>query len=117
MKQFQFEYTSIGKLKRELDKINQWRRSKVTSCVLFEFYAEDSERSQIELACEIIDQEVPDALYMGCSTNGNIIEGGLSSSPIGVVCTIFEFPSTQAKLLHYVLTEDCALDVVADFKQ
>ena len=50
MKQFQFEYTSIGKLKRELDKINQWRRSKVTSCVLFEFYAEDIERSQIELA-------------------------------------------------------------------
>lgn len=117
MKQFQFEYTSIGKLKRELDKINQWRRSKVTSCVLFEFYAEDIERSQIELACEIIDQEVPDALYMGCSTNGNIIEGGLSSSPIGVVCTIFEFPSTRVKLMHYVLTEDCALDVVADFKK
>ena len=51
MKQFQFEYTSIGKLKRELDKINQWRKSKVVSEVIFEFYAEDTERSQIELAC------------------------------------------------------------------
>ncbi|MBP5246797.1 MAG: diguanylate cyclase [Fibrobacter sp.] len=117
MKQFQFEYTSIGKLKRELDKINQWRKSKVVSSVIFEFYAEDTERSQIELACEIIDREVPDAIYMGCSSNGNIIEGGLSSSPIGVVCTICEFPSTQVKLLHYVLTAESVTDVVSDLKK
>ncbi len=117
MKQFQFEYTSIGKLKRELDKINQWRKSKVVSEVIFEFYAEDTERSQIELACEIIDKEVPDAIYLGCSSNGNIIEGGLSSSSIGVVCTLCEFPSTRAKLLHYVLTPDTVSDVVQDFKK
>ena len=117
MKQFQFEYTSIGKLKRELDKINQWRKSKVVSSVIFEFYAEDTDRSQIELACEIIDKEVPDAIYMGCSSNGNIIEGGLSASPIGVVCTICEFPSTRTKLLHYVLTAETVDDVAADLKR
>lgn len=117
MKQFQFEYTSIGKLKRELDKINQWRKSKVTSRVIFECYAEDIDRLQIENACEVFDQEMPDALYMGCSTNGSIIEGGLSHSPIGVVCTVCEYPTTEAKILHYPISEESAESVVQSLKQ
>lgn len=117
MKQFQFEYASIGKLKRELDKINQWRKSRITSRVIFECYAEDIDREQIESTCEIIEQEMPDALYMGCSSNGNVIEGGLSHAPIGVVCTICEFPSTEAKLLHYALDKDSVDSVVEQLKR
>lgn len=117
MKQFQFEFSGVGKLKKELDKIKQWRMSKVTSSVVFSIYAENTDREQIELASEIIESEMPDALYLGCSTNGTITEGRLSDSPFVVVCTICEYPSTQAHLLQYTLTEDSAIDVVENLKK
>lgn len=117
MKQFQFEFSGVGKLKKELDKIKQWRMSKVTSSVVFSIYAENTDREQIELASEIIESEMPDALYLGCSTNGTITEGRLSDSPFVVVCTVCEYPSTQAHLLQYTLTEDSAIDVVENLKK
>lgn len=117
MKQFQFEFSGVVKLKRELDKINQWRRSKITSAVVFNIYAENTDRTQIELACEIIENEMPDAVFMGCSTNGTIIEGRLSDSPMVVVCTLCEFPSTKAEILQYSLCEENSKDVVEDLKK
>ncbi|WP_200778822.1 diguanylate cyclase [Fibrobacter sp. UWEL] len=91
--------------------------SKVTSSVVFSIYAENTDREQIELASEIIESEMPDALYLGCSTNGTITEGRLSDSPFVVVCTVCEYPSTQAHLLQYTLTEDSAIDVVENLKK
>jgi len=117
VKQFQFEFSGVGKLKRELDKIKQWRSSKVTSSVVFSIYAENTDREQIELACEIIESEMPDALYLGCSTNGTITEGRLSDSPFVVVCTICEYPSTQAHLLQYPLTKESALETIESLKK
>lgn len=117
MKQFQFEFSGVGKLKRELDKINQWRKSKVTSAVVFSIYAENIDQEQIDLACEIIESEMPDAQYLGCSTNGTITEGRLSDSPFVVVCTICEYPSTQVHLLQYPLSEDNALDAIENLKK
>jgi len=89
----------------------------VTSSVVFSIYAENTDREQIELASEIIESEMPDALYLGCSTNGTITEGRLSDSPFVVVCTVCEYPSTQAHLLQYTLTEDSAIDVVENLKK
>lgn len=117
VKQFQFEFSGVVKLKKELDKINQWRTSKLTSSVVFSIYAENTDKEQIDLACEIIESEMPDALYFGCSTNGTIMDGGLSDSPFVVVCTICEYPSTQIHLLQYTLTQDTALDVIDDLKK
>jgi len=117
VKQFQFEFSGVVKLKKELDKINQWRKSKINSSVVFNIYAENTDQEQIELACEIIESEMPDALYLGCSTNGTITEGRLSDSPFVVVCTICEFPSTQVQLLQYPLTRETALDVMAALRK
>ncbi len=117
MKQFQFDFNSISSLKRNLEKINLWRKAKVYSCVFFQIYSDTLDRGQIDVVCEIISQSFPDAFYMGCSTNGNIIEGSLSSASISVVCSVLEYPTTKLKLLQYPLFEDTALDVVASLEK
>lgn len=91
--------------------------SKLCSTVIFSIYAENTDKEQIELACEIIESEMPDALYLGCSTNGTITDGMLSDSPFVVVCTICEYPTTKAQLLQYTLTQENTLDVVDDLKK
>ena len=54
---------------------------------------------------------------MGCSTNGNIIEGHLSHASVSVVCTVLEYATTKLKMLHYELTEETALSVVASVRK
>lgn len=116
MKQFQFDYHGIASLKRDLDKICLWCKTKVFSHVVFQIYSDSLDRGQIDLVCEVISQNIPDALCMGCSTNGNIIEGRLSEYSISIVCTIFEYPTTKLKLLQYTLSSETALDVVEKLK-
>ena len=117
MKQFQFDYHSITSLKRDLDKISLWCKSKIFSHVVFQIYSDSLDRGQIDLVCDVISQNFPNAIYMGCSTNGNIVEGRLSSASISIVCTIFEYPTTQVKLLQYTLNAETALSVVDEIKQ
>ena len=117
MKQFQFDYHSITSLKRDLDKINLWCKSKVFSHVVFQIYSDSLDRGQIDLVCDVISQSFPDSICMGCSTNGNIIEGRLSNASISIVCTIFEYPTTKLKLLQYTLNSETAISVVDAIKQ
>ena len=117
MKQFQFDYHSITALKRELEKIHLWCKSKMVSHVVFQIYSDALDRKQIELVNSVITKKIPDAICMGCSTNGNILEGGLSEASISIVCTIFEYPTTKLKLLQYTLNAETALDVVANIKE
>ena len=117
MKQFQFDYHSITTLKRDLDKISLWCKSKVFSHVVFQIYSDSLDRGQIDLVCDVISQSFPDSICMGCSTNGNIVEGRLSSASISIICTIFEYPTTKLKLLQYTLNAETALDVVEEIKK
>ena len=113
MKQFQFEYKSIDGLRDELIKISQWQKIHITSHIIFTIYTEDPEFSAVSDICKCIDSILPDADYIGCSTNGNIVNGNRSDSMISVICTIFEFPTTNVRVLQYPLTNECA-DETAD---
>lgn len=116
MKQFQFDYHSISILKRDLDKISLWCKSRVYSHVVFQIYSDSMDRGQLELVSDVISQSMPDAICMGCSTNGNIIEGRLSHASVSVVCTVFEYPTTQLKLLQYTMTAENSYEVTQAIK-
>ena len=45
------------------------------SSVLIQLYTEILDRDRIEHVCETIEQILPEALYAGCSSNGNIVNG------------------------------------------
>ena len=111
MRQFQFEYVNDTEFRKELTKIRQWCRAKVVSNVLFTIFTESMDRTLIDGICFAIDEMLPEALYFGCSTNGNIINGKKSECPVGITCTIFEYPSTHLELLQYKLTAKTAVSV------
>ena len=117
MKQFQFNYESDDKLSSMLKRIKQWCNSSVVSNVLFQIYTETLDKDKIQKICGSIKTELPDALLMGCSTNGNILLGDKSPAPISIVCTVYEYPSTKLMLLQFPLSEDTARDVVNSLKK
>lgn len=106
MKQFQFEYTNDTALDTELQKIRQWVRSHIASGVIFQIFTAQINIRVIESICEHIRSTIPDALYMGCSTNGNIVDGVLGTQTVAISCTILEFVSTKAMVLQYPISDD-----------
>ena len=117
MKQFQFDYKNDESLVESLKKIKQWCQSSVVSNVLFQIYTESLDKEKLQNICDIIKKEMPDALYMGGSTNGNIIMGDKSREPISIVCTVYEYASTRIKVLQYPLDAEKALDVAIDLNK
>ncbi|WP_028509986.1 diguanylate cyclase [Ruminococcus sp. NK3A76] len=111
MKQFQFNYVNDTSFVRELRKLAQWRKTMITSAVLFQIYSQTVERDKLRKVCDLITQEMPDALYMGCSTNGNILNGEFSKYDIAVTCTVCEYPNTKMALKQFILTPETEVSV------
>ncbi len=116
MKQFQFTVKKHSYLYSEVKKIRQWCRAKVISAILFQVYTENSNKKELERVCGVLEQELPGAVCIGCSSNGNIVNGNFSGESIAVICTIFEYPSTQVKVLGYALTEENQKEVADALK-
>lgn len=114
MKQFQFEFINAEQLTKELEKISLWVKNTMTSGVSFQIFAETMEHDRIKEVCSLIKSVLPDAYYIGASTNGNIVNGVKSESDIVIVGTVFEYPSTKVEVLQYELTNDTFKDVTAD---
>lgn len=114
MKQFQFNYHSTASLKKELRKIKQWCALHITSKMIFHIFSNTIDEDRISEVCKIIKAEIPETIFMGSSTNGNILYGALSERDISVVCTVCEFPSTHAEILQYHLTNETMHSVMDD---
>ena len=112
MKQVQFTFQDDKKLEEELRKLRQWARSNFCSKVLIQICTEIPDRKRIEHVCETIERLMPEALYAGCSSNGNIVNGDFSGESIAVICTLFEYPSTRVEVLQYPLQADTQESVV-----
>lgn len=117
MQQFQIEYTKSDQLKKELTKIKLWCRARVISTVMFQIYSEFVDKVQISEICTIIENDFPNAVYAGCSSNGNIENGKFSQSNTIITCTIFEYLTTKVQVFQYSLSEDNANTVVENLIQ
>lgn len=111
MKQFQFNYENKEKFTNYVRKIKQWCKASVTSEILFQVYSEQLDSTKVDAICRIIEMEMPNAIYIGCSTNGNIIMGEYAQSPISIVCTVFEYSSTKIEVFQHKLDKDTERDV------
>ncbi|MCR5019606.1 diguanylate cyclase [Ruminococcus sp.] len=106
MRQFQFDYHTDFTLKNELTKIRLWCDSSVYSHIVFQIYSENNDIEKIKNVCDIVSRELPNAEYFGCSTNGNIIGGEYSGEEISLICTVFEYPSTNMIIKQYDLSAE-----------
>ncbi|MBE6876568.1 MAG: diguanylate cyclase [Ruminococcus sp.] len=111
MKQFQFIYQNQNQFQKELVKLRQWQKTRVTSHIVFQIFSESLERKKIQNICDMIEQELPEALYMGCSSNGNILEGRVETE-ITVICTVTEYPSTRLEMVQMPLNAENAIATV-----
>ena len=114
MKQFQFNFTGLSKLVSEIRRIKLWCKSCISGTVFFQIYSEKVDRDIINQITALISTEMPDALYMGCSTNGNILMGEHANSDISIICTIYEYPTTNVELHQYKLSEKSEIETARE---
>ena len=99
MKQFQIIYQNDESFRGELEAIARWRGENPCYTTVFRIYSDGMPLEQIQHVCDLLDQEMPDALYLGCVSNGSILNGALVKSRIVLSCTVFEYETTRVKLL------------------
>ena len=117
MKQFHISYDSDEQFLSELEAINRWRRENASCQVICRIYSQDMEKEHIGHVCGMLDENMPDALYLGCTSNANILEGSLSEAEIIVICTVFEYATTKAHLLQYPFQESNYKEAVDGLKR
>ena len=115
MKQLQFEYKEETFL-RELKRIAQWSKKSMISKVVFDIYTTLIDKDKIERITSTIEQQLPNALYRGCTTNGNILHGDLSKDSTCIICTIYEYPDTKVDLRQYEFNQDTEKSIIEDLK-
>lgn len=117
MKQFQILYKEESGFLEKLREIKRWRASHSGYVTIFKIYSEDMNVEHIRHICDCLDNEMPDALYLGCTTNANIVDGALSDAKIILTCTIFEYETTQAKILQFPFLEENVAEDAAELKK
>ena len=117
MKQFHLTFENDENFLNKLNEIKQWCESHAAYRVVFRIYSQDMEKEHIAHVCDLLDENMPDALYLGCTSNANILDGALTEAEIMLTCTVFEDQSTQVKLLQYPFTEENYKDAVDNLKK
>ena len=106
MRQIQFEYEDDAALRLELNRIDKWRMTHDTSCILFHVFSDVLEIEKIRHITSLIEFTLPDSYYVGCTTSGNVMNGQLSSSHVTITCTIFEDKTSKIQVIQLPLTEE-----------
>jgi diguanylate cyclase (GGDEF)-like protein len=117
MKQLQFAFKEENTLNDELKRIRQWVRSDLCSVILIQIYTEILNKVRIERVCAQIKEQLPEALIVGCSSNGNIMNGDFSGGTFVVSCSLFEYPSTRIEVFQYKLTPETQRQVIDSLRQ
>ncbi|MCH5164116.1 MAG: GGDEF domain-containing protein [Clostridiales bacterium] len=117
MKQFQITYKTDKSFIKELDEINKWRSDNPSYATIFHIYSEDMEEAHIKHVCDIIDEKMPDAQYLGCTSNANILGGAWENAKIIMNCTVCEYPTTQAKIVQMPFSQETLKEDVRRLKE
>ena len=112
MKQLQLIYKDDEALSRELWKLRRWAESGLSSCLLIQVFTDQLDRRKIDHVCDVISEILPEARVAGCSSNGNIVAGDYAGGELALLCTLFEYPTTQVEVFQYGITPD-GLDEIA----
>ena len=117
MKQFQIAYEDVEAFREELEKIERWRGANPSHATVFRIYSKDMALEHVKRVCDTLDEMMPDALYLGCTTNANILNGALAETEVSITCTVFESEATRVKLLQYPYTAENAKETVRELRE
>lgn len=117
MKQFQITYNNDEAFIKKLKEINEWCNTNSAYTTIFRIYSQDMNLDHIRHICDILDDRMPEALYLGCTANANILDGALAEAEIILTCTVFEYESTKAEILQFPFLEENVKEDVAQLKE
>lgn len=117
MKQFQISYNSDETFIKKLHEINEWCSTNSAYTTIFRIYSQDMNLNHIRHICDILDDQMPEALYLGCTANANILDGALADAEIILTCTVFEYQTTKAEILQFPFLEENVKEDVAQLKE
>lgn len=117
MKQFQLAYKNDWAFCEELDRIAKWREENNGHATLFRIYSDDMNLEHIQHVCDLLDEKMPEATYLGCTSNANITDGALTSESIILSCTVFEKETTRLKVMQFPFLEENVKDDVRALKE
>lgn len=106
MRVFEYAYRDSGEFKSELQALKKWCNEHNVSNVLFHVYTQTVDNPSLGTVLQLISKTIPRALYVGCSSSGNIINGELSDTDITITATVFENKDTTVEVHQYSLTEE-----------
>ncbi len=106
MKQLQYIIKDRESLDHSLSDIRRYYDENSFSGMLIHIYTEMNEKHKIDVTLEQIEKALPEAEYVGCSSNGNIVNGDFSGDSFALIATFFESESTRIKVMQHKLTED-----------
>ena len=116
MKQFQIAYQSDETILQELEEIKRWCATNPSYTTLFRIYSNDMDLDHIKHICDLLDEHMPDALYLGCTTNANLLGGAFARANITLTCTVFEYETTHVHVMQLPFTEESAKETVGELK-
>ena len=93
MKQFQTSYHSEEAFRTT---VAEWQAQQASGPAWIHIFSDGAEKADIETACAVIDEMMPEAVYEGASASGCIRDGRVSRETLVISCTIFEKPDSFA---------------------
>ncbi len=98
MIQYQYIYKDDNELISKLSEIRKLDSELNASSVLIRIFSTVTDEKAIRNLCEIIDNEYPEALYIGCTTNANILEGKFHETGINITFSLYTDIDTRINL-------------------
>ena len=105
MKHFQTIYDSEDSFRAS---VSGWKARQASGPALIHLFSDGAEDAWIMSACAIIEEEMPDAVYVGSSASGCIYDGRVSTEKLVISCTMFEQPDSFAETRFFPLDRENA---------
>ena len=92
MKQYQTVYRGKEAFRKT---VMQWKSP--AAHALIHLFADGTDPAEVTAACDILDELMPHAVYVGASASGCIYDGRVSNEKLVISCMLFERPDSFAQ--------------------
>ncbi len=106
MKQIQFAYRDEQSLAAELARVKRYCDRLAAGQAVFEIYTKEKDESRVMAITDVIEEQMPEAYYLGCLTNGNILNGEFVDVDTVVACIVFEYDTTRIETVQISCSDD-----------
>lgn len=97
VRQFQISYQDSNSFAHAVEAWRDWRDAQGAGDVLIHIFSDGADEADVRLVRILVEQIIPDAVYVGASASGCLYEGNVTTEKLVVTCTIFERPDSFAR--------------------